>query len=127
MAYVPVIGASSSLGRLQRDEAHKECAKLLKSEIEREVREVHPLLEVADSKTLVEVLTPILPAARLALMLLAVAEGRTNAVMLHGLWGSAAYGEPLAWRFFRAVYENCVDLNSEGCKLALLKLYYYHI
>jgi hypothetical protein len=33
------------------------------------VREAHPLLEVADGKTLVEVLTPILPAAQLALML----------------------------------------------------------
>jgi len=98
MAYVPVIGASSSLGRLQRDEAHKECAKLLKSEIERGVREAHPLLEVADGKTLEEVLTPILPAARLALMLLAVAEGRTNAVMLHGLWGSARSNRPLARR-----------------------------
>jgi hypothetical protein len=126
MAYVPVIGASSSLGRLQRDEAHKECAKLLKSEIEREVREAHPLLEVADGKTLVEVLTPILPAARLALMLLAVAEGRTNAVMLHGLWGSAKSKEPLPRRLFRAVYENCGNLNSVECKMALLKLYYHH-
>jgi len=149
MAYVPVIGASSSLGRTQRDEAHKECAKLLKlevcidavaaasgnqeaverskSEIEREAQEAHPLLEVADGKTLVEVLTPILPAARLALMLLAVAEGRTNAVMLHGLWGSARSNRPLARRLFRAVYENCDDLNSEGCRLALLKLYYLHV
>jgi predicted alpha/beta-fold hydrolase len=124
MAHVPVIGASSSLGRLQRDEAHKECAKLLKSEIEREVREAHPLLEVADGKTLVEVLTPILPAARLALMLLAVAEGKTNAVMLHGLWGSARSNRPLARRLFRAVYENCGKLDSEGCRMALLKLYY---
>jgi hypothetical protein len=25
---------------------------------------------------------------------------------------------------FRALYENCIDLNSEGCRIALLKLYY---
>jgi hypothetical protein len=109
MAYVPVIGASSSLGRLQRDETHKECAKLLKlevcvdaeaaasgdqeaverlkSEIEREVRKAHPLLEVADDKTLVEVLTPLTPAAQLALMLLVAVEGRADAVKLHGLRG----------------------------------------
>jgi hypothetical protein len=31
-------------------------------------------------------------------------------------------GQPL----FSAVYENCGDLDSEGCRLALLKLYYYH-
>jgi hypothetical protein len=27
---------------------------------------------------------------------------------------------------FRAVYESCSDLNGEGCRMALLKLYYYH-
>ena len=139
MAYVSFISASSSLSRMQRDEAHKECAKLLKlevcvdavaaasgdqeaverlkSEIEKEVREVHPLLEVADGKTLVEVLTPILPAAQLALMLLVAVEGRADAVRLHGLLGSARSMEPLLRRLFRAVYENCGDLNSEGCRL----------
>ena len=145
MAYVSVISAFSSLGRLQRDEAHKECAKLLKlevcveaasgdqeaverlkSEIEREVQGAHPLLEVADGKTLVEVLTPILPAAQLALMLLAAVEGRADAVKLHGLRGSARFKKPLVRRLFRAVYENCGDLNSEGCRMALLKLYYLH-
>jgi hypothetical protein len=59
-------------------------------------------------------------------MLLAVAEGRTNAVMLHGLWGSARSNRPLAQRLFRAVCENYGDLNSEGCRMALLKLYYFH-
>jgi len=34
--------------------------------------------------------------------------------------------EPLPRRLFRAVYENCGELNSEGCRMALLKLYYYH-
>jgi hypothetical protein len=48
------------------------------------------------------------------------------AVLIHGLWGSAKSKEPLARRLFRAIYENCGDLNSEGCKTALLKLYYYH-
>jgi len=105
----------------------QEVVKRLKSKIEREVPEAHLLLKVADGKTLVEVLTPISPAAQLAFMLLAAVAGRVDAVRLHGLWGSVAYGEPLARRLFRAVYENCGDLNSEGCRLALLKLYYYHI
>jgi hypothetical protein len=38
----------------------QEAVERLKLEIEREVREAHPLLEVADGKTLVEVLTPYL-------------------------------------------------------------------
>ncbi len=65
--------------------------------------------------------------ARLAFMLLAAVEGRDDAVRLHGLWGSVAYVDSVNRPLFRAVYENCGDLNSEGCKLALLKLYYYHI
>jgi hypothetical protein len=65
----------------------QEAVERLKSEIEREVRKAHPLLEVADDKTLVEVLTPLTPAAQLALMLLVAVEGRADAVKLHGLRG----------------------------------------
>jgi hypothetical protein len=59
-------------------------------------------------------------------MLLAAVGGRSDAVRLHGLWGSIMYRVPLLSRLFRDVCENCGDLNSEGCKLALLKLFYYH-
>jgi len=140
-------------GRLQRDEAHKECGKLfsaqpseakrcniivaaaagdreaaeiLRSVIEEVAPEAHPLLGKADGGTLVEVLAPEYSHTWLAFMLLAAVEGRSDAVRLHGLWGSARFKKPLVWRLFRAVYENCGDLNSEGCRLALLKLYYYH-
>jgi len=140
-------------GRLQRDEAHKECdelsnaqlsmaelcvdavaaaagdrvaAKMLRSAIEEVVPEARPLLGKADGRTLVEVLAPGGSQALLAFMLLVAVEGRADAVRLHGLLGSARIKEPLPRRLFRAVYENCGDLNSEGCKLALLKLYYLH-
>jgi tetratricopeptide (TPR) repeat protein len=135
-------------GRLQRDKASEECAQLskaedcdiivaaaagnrvaaerLRSEIERVVPEARPLLDRVDGRTLVEVLAPGYSQAQLALMLLAAVEGRTNAVRLHGLWGSAKFEEPLPRRLFRAVYESCSDLDSEGCRMALLKLYYLH-
>jgi hypothetical protein len=135
-------------GRLQKDEALAICKQLpkpgvcvdavsaatgdqeaverLKSEIEWEVPETSLLLNKVDGKTLVEVLAPISSSAQLAFTLLAAVEGRADAVRLHGLWGSVTYGEPPARRLFRAVYENCGDLNSEGCMTALLKLYYYH-
>ncbi len=90
------------------------------------MREAHLLLKVADGKTLVEVLTPISSTARLVFTLLAAVEGRVDAVRLHGLWGSATSREPLPRQLSLAVYENCGDLNSEGCRLALLKLYYHH-
>jgi energy-coupling factor transporter ATP-binding protein EcfA2 len=102
------------------------AAKILRSSIEMNVPKAHPLLEMADGKTLVEVLTPISSTARLVFMLLAAVEGRADAVRLHGLWGSAAYKGTVLQPLFRAVYENCGDLNSGGCRLALLKLYYLH-
>jgi hypothetical protein len=133
-------------GRLQKDKALEICKQLsksevcidavvatvgdqvaaerLKSKIEKEAPEAHLLLGVADGKTLVEVLTPISPAAQFVFMLLAAVEGRADAVRLHGLWGSAAYKGAVFQPLFRAVYENCGDLNSEGCRMALLKLYY---
>ncbi len=149
LEYLPAL--SMLAGRLQRDEALEECDELsntqlskaelcvdavaaatgdqeaverLKSEIEREVPEASLLLDKVDGKTLVEVLAPIYSSAQLVFTLLATVEGRVDVVRLHGLWGSVAYGEPLARRLFRAVYENCGDLNSEGCRLILLKLYY---
>jgi hypothetical protein len=140
-------------GRLQRDEAHKACDELfnaqppkaelcdiivaaaaddqvaaerLRSEIESKAPRARPLLEMADGKTLVEVLAPISSSAWFALMLLAAVEGRAKAVRLHGLQGSMGIKEPLPRRLFSDAYENCSDLDSDGCKLALLKLYYYH-
>ena len=140
--------------RLQRDEALEECAKIsnaqplkaevcinavaaaagnrvaaerLRSEIERVVPEARPLLDKADGRTLVEVLAPEYSHTRLAFMLLAAVEGRADTVRLHGLLGSARFKEPPLRRLFRAVYESCSDLNGEGCRMALLKLYYYHL
>jgi hypothetical protein len=135
-------------GRLQRDKAPDECAKLpkakdcvdavasaagnrvaaemLRSKINGEVLEARPLLGKADGRTLVEVLAPRSSQAQLAFMLLAAVEDRADAVMLHGLRGSARFKGSLARRLFRAVYENCGDLNGEGCRMALLKLYYLH-
>ncbi len=133
-------------GRLRKDEALELCKKLpksevcvdavaaaagdqeaverLKSEIERKVPEASLLLGKVDGKTLVEVLASEYSSEHLAFVLLAAVEGRVDAVRLHGLWGSVAYREPLPRRLFRAVYENCGNLNSEGCRMALLKLYY---
>jgi tetratricopeptide (TPR) repeat protein len=140
-------------GRLQKDKAHKECdeffnaqlpkaevcvdavkaaagnrvaAKRLKSEIESEAPEARPLLNKADGRSLVEVLAPGHSRTQTAFMLLAAVEGRTDAVRLHGLWGSAAYEGTVHQPLFRTVYDNCGDLNSEGCRMTLLKLYYYH-
>jgi hypothetical protein len=90
------------------------------------VLKIWELLEGVDGKSLVEVLAPEDSQTRLAFMLLAAVEGRTETVRLHSLLGSAAYEGTVLQPLFRAVYDNCGDLNSEGCRLALLKLYYFH-
>jgi hypothetical protein len=151
------------VGRLQKDEALEECAKLhedkgvnvslkvrkkcvdavaaaagdqeaveklrlkMRLKIKRKVPEASLLLDKVDGKTLVEVLAPKYPSAQLAFTLLAAVEGRADAVRLHGLWGFATSREPLPGQLSRAVYENCGNLNREGCRMALLKLYYYHV
>jgi len=104
----------------------QEAVERLKSEIERKVPETSLLLDKVDGKTLVEVLAPISSSAQLAFTLLAAVEGRAKAVRVHGLLGSLAYLGTTSQLLFNAVYENCGELNSEGCRLALLKLYYAH-
>jgi len=135
-------------GRLQKEEALELCKKLpksevcvnavvfvagdqeaaekLKLEIKSETPETRPLRIEVDGRTLVEALATTSSLARLAFILLAAVEGRVDAVRLHGLLGSVTYVDNVNQPLFRAVYENCVDLNSERCRLALLKLYYYH-
>jgi len=88
--------------------------------------EVRSLLEGVDGRALVEVWAPRTGSAQFVFTLLAALEGRAEAVRLHGLWGSMFAEAPLLRRLFRGVYEQCADLRSEGCRLALLKLYYYH-
>jgi hypothetical protein len=105
----------------------QEIIELLRSCIEKIVPETRPLLDKADGRTLVEVLAPGDSWTRLAFMLLAAVEGRADAVRLHGLWGSAAYEGTVLQPLFRAVYKNCGKLDSDECRMALLKLYYYYI
>ncbi len=98
--------------------------KRMRSFIGKVVPKAHRPPDRVDGETLVEVLAPGDFRTRLAFMLLAAVEGRVDAVRLHGLWGSAAYKGTVLQPLFRNVYENCVDLNSEGCRLALVRLYY---
>jgi len=135
--------------RLQKEEALELCKKLPKSEVcvdavvsvagdqeatekskletKSETPETCPLRNKVDGRTLVEALAPISSSAQLAFTLLATVEGRADAVRLHGLLSSVKFKESLPQRLFRAVCENCSNLNSEGCRMALLKLYYYHV
>ena len=65
-------------------------------------------------------------AALIVFILLAAVEGTADAVKQYSLLGFRVYRCTVDQPLFRAVYENCGDLNSEGCRSALLKLYYLH-
>jgi len=104
----------------------QEATELMRLTIEIVAPDARTLLNKADGRTLVEVLAPIYSPAQLALMLPAVAQGMADVVRLHALRGSVVYGDIVTRPLFRATYENCGDLNTERCRLALLKLYYYH-
>jgi hypothetical protein len=125
-------------GYLQKDEALEICKRLPKSEvcvdavvsvvgdqeaaekskleIKSETPGARPLRDEVVERTLVEALATTYSHARLAFMLLAAVERRVDAVRLHGLLGSVTYVGNVNQPLFRAVYENCVDLNSEGAR-----------
>jgi hypothetical protein len=131
-------------GRMQKDEAleersyAKDCVDAVAStagdqeaadnpklEMESKSPETYPLLEVTDGKTLMENLSTSY-AALFVFILLAAVEGTADAAKQYSLLGSRVYRCTVHQPLFRAVYEYCCDLNSEGCRSALLKLYYAH-
>jgi|GEM_PF-1013687 hypothetical protein len=84
--------------------------------------ELLKLVQGLDGKALVQLLAPIYSECRVALMLYTLVNGNAELAKKHAWWGSEEYG--LYGRLFGDVYGACCDVNSEGFKLALLKLYY---
>jgi KaiC/GvpD/RAD55 family RecA-like ATPase len=75
-----------------------------------------------DGKALVQLLAPMIPRCRFALMLYALVNGNIELAKKHAQWGSEEYR--LVGKLFGDVYGACCDVSSEGFKLALLKLYH---
>jgi hypothetical protein len=123
---VCVVAVDAAAGSQEATRRFKSFIGKVRPNIVKVMRKAHRLLDRVDGRSLVEVLAPGGSWTRLALMLLAAVEGRVDAVRLHGLLGSVEYRHNVNKPLFRAVYENCGDLDSEGCRMALLKLYYLH-
>jgi len=124
---VCVVAVDAAAGSQEATKRFKSFIVKVRPNIKKVMWKAHRLLDRVDGRSLVEVLAPGDSRTRLALMLLAAVEGRVDAVRLHGLLGSVDYRNNVNKPLFRAVYENCGDLNREECRMALLKLYYYHI
>ena len=123
---VCVVAVDAAAGSQEATKRFKSFIGKVRPNIVKVMRRAHRLLNRVDGRSLVEVLAPGDSRTRLALMLLAAVEGRVDVVRLHGLLGSVDYRNNVNKPLFRAVYENCGDLDSEGCRMALLKLYYLH-
>jgi GTPase SAR1 family protein len=89
--------------------------------------EVYERVKDLDAKLLVQLLAPKTSKARLAFMLYSLANGDTDLARIHALLGSMEAESELLSRLFREAHDSCCDIGDEGFKLALLKLFYYHI
>jgi hypothetical protein len=88
--------------------------------------EFYKFVEDLDVKSLVQLLAPTFSDAVLAFMLYSLANGDTDLARRHALLGSIAV-DMLLSRLFREAHDSCCNTGDEKFKLALLKLFYYHI
>ena len=89
--------------------------------------ELLKLVQGLDGKALVQLLASMTLDCHFALMLYALVNGNAELVKKHAQRGSEAFRGLLVGKLFGDVYEACCDVSSEGFKLALLKLYYFHV
>jgi hypothetical protein len=86
------------------------------------------LVQGLDGKASVQLFAYRDPVVRIPLILYNLINGNADLARKHAQWGKEEiYESELGSRLFGDVYEACCDVNSEGFKLALLKLYYLHI
>jgi hypothetical protein len=80
-----------------------------------------------DVKSLVQLLAPIDPRARLAFMLYSLIDGNEELAKAHALIGAVEATEKLPARLFLETYESCCDLSNESFRRAVAKLFFYHV
>jgi hypothetical protein len=80
-----------------------------------------------DGKSLVQLIAPASSRARLALMLHALINGDGRLAKAHALYGVANVGGKLLTRLLLEAYRACCDLNDEGFRRAIAKLFFYYV
>jgi len=65
--------------------------------------------------------------ARLALMLHALINHNEKLAKAHALYGAVYATEKLPARLFLEAYRACCDLNNDGFRRAIAKLFFYHV
>ncbi|MDT7971007.1 MAG: hypothetical protein RQ842_10580, partial [Vulcanisaeta sp.] len=80
-----------------------------------------------DGRSLVQLLAHGTSRARLALMLYALINGDERLAKAHALYGAVDFSGKLFTRLFLETYRACCDLGSEEFRLAIARLFYYHV
>uniref|UniRef100_UPI0013902D94 hypothetical protein n=1 Tax=Caldivirga sp. MU80 TaxID=1650354 RepID=UPI0013902D94 len=90
------------------------------------ISEFGKLVYGLDGKSLVQLIAPDYSMAQLALMLHALINGDGKLAKALALDGASYYGKLLR-RLFLEAYGACCDLESESFRLAIAKLFFYHV
>jgi tetratricopeptide (TPR) repeat protein len=116
-AFLAVIGIEVAMDRLKDWVWHRRGSKF------------YERVKDLDAKLLVQLLAPIISSAQLAFMLYSLINGDMDLARRHALEGSIDYStkSKLLSRLFGEAHDSCCNTGDEKFKLALLKLFYYHI
>jgi hypothetical protein len=107
--------------------ASKNSLKGFGFDVESLINEFRGLVSGLDGRSLVQLIAPSNSMARLALMLRALINGNKELAKAHALKGAIYYSGKLFKRLFLEVYKECCDLESESFRLAIAKLFFYHV
>jgi KaiC/GvpD/RAD55 family RecA-like ATPase/uncharacterized protein YdhG (YjbR/CyaY superfamily) len=94
------------------------------------ISEFEKLVYGLDGKSLVQLIAPSNSMAQLALMLHALINGNKELAKAHALYGAytaVSVAGKLPARLYLEVYKECCDLESESFRLALARLFFYHV
>jgi hypothetical protein len=98
------------------------------SDVESLIREFEKLVYGLDDKSLVQLIAPSNSMARLALMLHALINGNEKLAKAHALYGAIYFSSSkLLGRLYLEAYRACCDKGNEMLRLALIRLFFYHI
>jgi hypothetical protein len=85
------------------------------------------LINSLDKKSLTHLVVPRSVIGRLAAIMHALVEGWHDLARAHALMGIAESNTKLQARLFREFYDACCDKDYDNYRLALAKLYLYHV
>jgi KaiC/GvpD/RAD55 family RecA-like ATPase len=108
-------------------DAFNDSLKGFGSDVEWLINKFRGLVSGLDGRSLVQLTAPTNSMAQLALILHALINGNKELAKAHALYGAVRVAKKLPTRLFLEVYKECCDMESESFRLALAKLFFFHI